>query len=113
MHPALVDEEQPLGLNRRGHPHPPGSSLELVALRCGSSPFFLLDPIRAMARQIVERLTESPVRACMYSRRSLRVAKGLCLRFASKSLVAFSSNFGADPGLFFGARDSPWSAFFT
>ena len=60
MHPALLDEEQPLGLNRPSHHHPPSSSSELVALRCGASPFFLLDPIRAMARQIVERLTESP-----------------------------------------------------
>src|SRR5215207_7323248 len=65
MHPTLVDKEQPLGLNRRSHHHPPGSSLELITLRCGSSPFFLLDPIRAMARQMVERLTESPVRACV------------------------------------------------
>jgi hypothetical protein len=34
-------------------------------------------------------------------------------RSALRSLLAFSSSFGRDPGLFFGAKDSPWSAFFT
>jgi hypothetical protein len=66
MYATLLDEEQPLRLNRPSHHHPPaGGSSELVALRCGSSPFFLLAPIRAMARQLVERLTQIPVRTWM------------------------------------------------
>ena len=61
MRPALVHEERPLWVHRRGHHHPPGRPLELVALCGDSSPFFLVGPMRAMARHMVERLTESPV----------------------------------------------------
>src|SRR5215213_5402151 len=35
------------------------------------------------------------------------MAKGRSFRSSSKSLMALSSSLGADPGLFFGARDSP------
>src|SRR5215210_6365554 len=65
VQPALVYEEKPLGLHRPSHHHPPSGSFELVTLRCGSSPFFLVEPIRAIARHMVERLTESPVTVSM------------------------------------------------
>ena len=76
MRPALVHEDEPLGLHHRGHHHPPGRPQELVALGGYAPPFFLVGPMRAMARHTVERLTESPVMASTYSQRSLRVAKG-------------------------------------
>jgi hypothetical protein len=69
--------------------------------------------MRAMARHTVERLTESPATTPMYSQRSLRVAKGRSFRSSSKSLMAFSSSFGAAPGLFLGASDPPRSALCT
>ncbi len=65
VRPHLIDKDQPLGLDRRCDHHPPGGSLGLVPFGCGSSPFFLVEPIRATARHIVERLTESPVMASM------------------------------------------------
>src|SRR5215218_1411836 len=44
----------------------------------------------------------------------LKSEVGMCSwRSALRSLLAFCSSFGRDPGLFFGAKDSPWSAFFT
>jgi hypothetical protein len=62
MRPALIHKEQPLWLHHRSYHHSPGCSLELVvALGSYSPPFFLLGPMRAMARHMVERLTESPV----------------------------------------------------
>jgi hypothetical protein len=64
-----------------------------------------------MARHIVERLTESPVMAPMYSQRSRRLTKGRSPRSSCKSLMAPSSSFAADPGLFFGTKDSPLWAF--
>jgi hypothetical protein len=60
-----------------------------------------------MARHTVERLTESPVKACTHSQRSWRLAKGRFWRSSAISLMAFSSSLGAEPGLFFGASDSP------
>jgi hypothetical protein len=69
MRPALVYEDEPLWLNHRGYHHSPSRSLKLlVALRGYSPPFFLVGPMRAMARHMVERLTESPVMASMCSR---------------------------------------------
>ena len=62
---AFVHEDEPLGLHPRRHRYPPGRPLELVALGCDSPPFFLVRPILAMARHMVERLTESPVMASM------------------------------------------------
>src|SRR5215211_8336581 len=70
-------------------------------------PFFLVGPSLAMARHIVERLTESPVRASIYSQRSWRLTKGRSRRSSSSSLLAFSSSFGAAPGRFLGTSDSP------
>ncbi|MDP8973363.1 MAG: hypothetical protein M3N45_09365 [Actinomycetota bacterium] len=65
MNSHLINKDQRLGIHNGRYGYSPEGSLELVAL-CGySSPFFLVEPIRAMARQIVERLTESPVRAYM------------------------------------------------
>ena len=63
MRPALVHEEESLRLHYRGHHHPPGRPLEFAAFGGYSPPFFLVGPILAMARHIVERLTESPVTA--------------------------------------------------
>src|SRR5215217_241151 len=76
MRPALVHEDEPLRLHRRGHHHPPGRPRKLVALGGDSPPFFLVGPMRAMARHTVERLTESPVTTSMYSQRSRRVTRG-------------------------------------
>jgi hypothetical protein len=50
-----------LGVDLRGHHNPPGGPYEFVSL-CGAlSPFLRVEPIRAMARHMVERLTESPL----------------------------------------------------
>jgi hypothetical protein len=73
MRPALVHEDEPLWVHRRLHHHLPGCPLELFALCGNSSPFLRVEPIRAMARHMVERLTESPVMASMYSQRSWRM----------------------------------------
>jgi hypothetical protein len=73
MRPALIHEDEPLWLHRCGHHHPPGCPLELVALGGHSSPFLRVEPMRAMAWHIVERLTENPVMTSMYSQRSWRV----------------------------------------
>ena len=63
MRPALVHEDEPLWFHHRGHHHPPGCPLELVAFGGYSPPFFLVGPILAMARHMVERLTETPLMA--------------------------------------------------
>jgi hypothetical protein len=64
---------EPLRPHHRGYHHLPGCPLKLVAF-CGNlSPFLRVEPIRAMARHMVERLTESPVMTSMYSQRSWRV----------------------------------------
>ena len=65
MNPHLLNKDQRLGIHSGSYHHLPGRSYKLVAL-CGySSPFFLVEPIRAIARHTVERLTESPVTASM------------------------------------------------
>lgn len=65
MDPHLVDKDQRLRIHSGSYRHLPGCPYKLVAL-CGySSPFFLVEQTRAMARQTVERLTESPVTASM------------------------------------------------
>src|SRR5215208_8078233 len=113
MRPTLVHEDEPLWAHHRSHHYLPGCPQELVALGGYTPPFSLVGPMRAMARQTVERLTESPATTPRYSQRSLRVAKGRSLRSSSKSFMAFSSSFGAAPGLFFGASDPPRSALCT
>src|SRR5829696_3471205 len=62
---ALVHKHQPLGDDLLSHHHLPGRPLELVTLCGNSPPFFLVEPILAMARHMVERLTASPVIASM------------------------------------------------
>jgi hypothetical protein len=65
---------------------------------------------------MVERLTESPLlTASIIVTAVLEADKGaLSLRSCSSSLLAFSSSFRRDPGLFFfGASDSPRLAFST
>src|SRR5215203_2761483 len=110
MRPAFVHEDEPLGRNRCGYHHPPGGPQEPVALGGRAPPFFLVGPILAMARHIVERLTERAVTASMYSQRSRRLTNGRSVRSSSKSFIAFSSSFGADPGLLLGASEPPSSA---
>jgi hypothetical protein len=61
MRPALVYEDQPLWFDRRSQHHSPSWPIELVAFGGYSSPFFLVGPMRAVVRYIVERLTESLV----------------------------------------------------
>src|SRR3712207_6969370 len=56
---SLVHEDEPLWLHHRGHHHPPGCSLELVALGGDSPPFFLVGPMRAMADRKSTRLNSS------------------------------------------------------
>ena len=63
MNPHLLNEDQQLGIHSCRYRHPPGRSYKLITLRSYSSPFFLVEPIRAMARHMVERLTESPLMA--------------------------------------------------
>src|SRR5918997_5649961 len=113
MRPPFPQKADPPRLHRRGHHHPPSCPRKLVALRGDSPPFFLVGPMRATARHAVERLTESPVTASMYSQRFRRVTKGRSRRSSSSSFLAFSSSLGRDPGLFFGAKGSPRSALLT
>ena len=65
MNSHLINKDQRLGIHNGRYGYSPEGSSELVALFGYSFPFFLVEPIRAMARQIVERLTESPVRTYM------------------------------------------------
>ena len=63
MEPHLIDEDQPLGLERLGHGHPPGGPDPLVALAGARHPFFLVRSIRFMVRHTTERLTSNPATA--------------------------------------------------
>src|SRR5215207_988646 len=86
--------------------HPPGGPQELVSL-CGASPPFLrVEPILAMARHIVERLTEIPLMASTYSQRSLRVTNGRPRRSSLRSLPTRPSILGRSPGALAGSRGS-------
>jgi hypothetical protein len=61
VHSHFIYEHQLLGVDLRGHHNPPGGPYEFVSL-CGAlSPFLRVEPIRAMTRHMVERLTESPL----------------------------------------------------
>ena len=62
------------------HHRPPGGPQELVALSGASPPFLRVEPILAMARHMVERLTETPLMASTYSQRSLSVANSRSFR---------------------------------
>jgi hypothetical protein len=72
VHPHFIHEHQPPRVDRRGNHHPPNDSQELVALRGASSPFLWVEPIRAMERHMVERLTEIPLMASTYTRSARR-----------------------------------------
>jgi hypothetical protein len=72
MQPHLVHENQPRGMDLRSHHRPPGGPQELVSLSGAWPPFLRVEPILAMARHMVERLTETPLMASTYSQRSLR-----------------------------------------
>ncbi len=61
VHSHFIYEHQLLGVDLRGHHNPPGGPYEFVSLCGASSPFLRVEPIRAMARHMVERLTESPL----------------------------------------------------
>src|SRR5215213_264382 len=75
----FINEHQPPGVDLGGNHHSPAGPQELVSL-CGASPPFLrVEPIRAMARHMLERLTETPLRASTYSQRSFRVTNGRSL----------------------------------
>jgi len=65
MNPHLVNEDQRLGIYSCRYHHPPGRSYNLITFCSYSSPFFLVEPIRAMARHMVERLIENPVTTSM------------------------------------------------
>src|SRR5215217_2893310 len=82
---------------------PLGTRLALWRL----APLLRLEPIRAMARHIVERLTETPLTASTYSQRSLRVTNGRSSRSASRSFSTRSSILGRLPGALPGSRDFP------
>jgi hypothetical protein len=82
---------------------PLGTRLALWPL----APFLRVEPIRALAPHIVERLTETPFTASTYSQRSRRVANGRSWRSASRSFPTRSSILGGLPGALPGSRDSP------
>src|SRR5215210_5810498 len=110
MGTALVDEDQLAGVQRSGHHHPPGGPQELVAFRGRSPPFFLVASIRFMARHTVERLTSTDATIRRYSHLCCSVRKGRSSRSAASSLLARSSSFGFEPGLFLGASEPPSSS---
>src|SRR3712207_747001 len=107
VYPHLIHEHQPSGVDLRGHHHPPSGPQELVSLGGASPPFLRVEPIRAMARHMVERLTETPLTASTYSQRCRRVTKGRSRRSSSRSSLTFSSILGRLPGALPGARGSP------
>ena len=107
MHPHFIHEHQPLGVDLCGNHHPPNDSQELLSLRGASSPFLRVEPIRAMERHMVERLTEIPLMASTYSQRSERVTNGGSLRSSSRSLLTRSSILGRLPGALPGSSGSP------
>ena len=92
--------------------NPPSRPQELVSLARTHRPFFRLHPRRLSIRLTVDSLTRTPTAFSRNSRRSERVAGGRLSRSASKSFVALSSILGLEPGLFFGARESPSCANF-
>ena len=110
MQPHLVHENQPRGIDLRGHHRPPGGPQELVSLRGAWPPFLRVEPILAMARHMVERLTETPLMASTYSQRSLSMANGCSFRSSSRSLLTRSSILGGLPGALPGSRGSPFWA---
>lgn len=73
----LVDENQRLGIQHGGYGYSPGRSLELVSLCGGASPLFRVEPIRAMARHMVDLLTVTPL--CM------QISENTCLLVTSVS----------------------------
>src|SRR5215216_6367857 len=107
---TLIDEHHLGRVHYPGYHHPPGGSQELVAFCSESTPFFLVEFIRFMARHTVERLTSTEATARRYSHLCCRVRKGCSLRSASSSLLARSSILGFEPGLFSGASDRPSSS---
>src|SRR3712207_1534162 len=106
----LIHEHQPSGADLRGHHHPPGGPQELVSLRGASPPFLRVEPILAMARHMVERLTETPLTASTYSQRCWRVTNGRSFRSSSRSFLSRSSILGRLPGALPGSRGSPFWA---
>ena len=57
---ALIDKDEPSRIERPCDHHPLGGPHKLVAF-CGlSTPFLLVEFVRFLARQIVERLSSTP-----------------------------------------------------
>jgi hypothetical protein len=68
----FINEHQPPGIYLGANHHSPAGPQELLSL-CGAWPPFLrVEPIRAMARHMLERLTETPLTASTYSQRFFR-----------------------------------------
>jgi hypothetical protein len=107
---TLIDEHQLGAIHYPDHHHPPGGPQELVAFCSGSPPFFLLAFIRFMVRHTVERLTSTDATVRRYSHLCCSVRKGCSSRSARSSLLARSSSFGLEPGLFLGASGRPYWA---
>jgi hypothetical protein len=63
MYSHFVHEYQPLWVDLLGHHHPPGGPQELVSFSGDSPPFLRVEPILAMERHMVERLTKTPLMA--------------------------------------------------
>jgi hypothetical protein len=105
----LVYENQRASIELPSYQNPPGSPQERVALARLYTPFLRICSIRLSSRHAVESLTDIPVSASKYSPLSKSVTKGRSSRSADRSLLALSSSWGFEPGLFFGARDLPRS----
>jgi hypothetical protein len=98
----LVHEHQP-PRSEAANLHAPHKPQELVSFCCLFGSFFRLLRTRLTARQTVASLTETPETAYRNSALWEWVAHGRCWRSSKRSLVAFSSTFGALPGAFLGS----------
>src|SRR3954451_21683969 len=103
MHPALVDEDQPLRLNRPSHHHPPGCSSENSSRSAADRPPFSCSIRSGVYGAADRRATHREPRKGVYVVAAVaRVAKALSLSTSGRTFVAFSSSSAAGAGPFFG-----------
>ena len=102
LKPHLIDENQLLGLNRRSHHHPPGSSSELLTLRCGSSPFFPACSKPGYGAPHSRATHREPTEGVYVLATLLEGGQRPLLQVRLQQLRGFLiHSFGADPGLLF------------
>src|SRR3712207_113351 len=99
MSSALLHEDEPLGLHHRCNHHPPGRPVELVAFGGDSPPLFpgSTDAGYGAAHgRTTHREPRPSLRLSTHRALPEGEVGGRSSRSAARSLVAFSSSFGAD-----------------